>query len=239
MSNNKLNEIENTENTENIENIENTENTENTENIVKIEVLGDIEEELLEEEFIENNEDNNSKNNNVIENEDNDFEIMFKKTANKHKLEGTHALKRDTIILGKKEEEENDNLHETTDFFNNTFEIEKGTNFDYETHNNEDYIYKKELTQDIYDILDNQTDIKFLENRRKPNKLTFNKYYDMCISELSIKYTKSEIFVELSYYFTDKIFNMFKLLNKKNASGIIKELKDKGFLNDIQNINFI
>ena len=87
--------------------------------------------------------------------------------------------------------------------------------------------------------MDKKTDIDFLMNRRKPDKKKFNQYYELCLSELSLKYTKSEILVELSTYFTDNIFNMYKLLNKKNATGIIIELKEKGYLNDIGNINFI
>jgi len=167
-----------------------------------------------------------------------DFEIMFKSTANKHKQEGTHALNRDTIFMGKKEDE-NEEIASSTDFYENTYDIEKGSTYEYETHHNDDYNYKKNLTKDIYDILDDKTEIDFLINRRKPNKQTFNEYYEMCIDDLSLKYTKSEVFVELSYYFTDNIFNMFKLLNKKNASGIIMELKEKGYLTDIGNINFI
>ena len=204
------------------------ENLENENNIDDI-LGGD--EDILDEDILEGEDD--------IENTtQTDFEIMFKSTANKHKQEGTHALKRDTIFMGKKEDEEEDTAS-STDFYENTYDIEKGSTYEYETHFNEEYNYNKNLTKDIYDILDNKTDIDFLINRRKPNKQTFNNYYEMCVSDLSLKYTKSEIFVELSYYFTDNIFNMFKLLNKRNASGIILELKEKGYLTDIGNINFI
>ena len=127
----------------------------------------------------------------------------------------------------------------TTEFYENSYDIEKGSAYEHESHFNEDYKHKQELTKDVYDILDTETDIDFLANRRKPNKETFNEYYDMCVDNLSIKYTKIEIFVELSYYFTDNLFNMFKLLNEKNATGLIIELKDKNRLKDIGNINFI
>ena len=170
--------------------------------------------------------------------EETDFEIMFKNTANKHKQEGTHALKRDTIFMGKENDEE-EGLESSTDFFDNTYNIEQGSTYEYESHYNDDYNYKKNLIKDIYEILEEKTEIDFLANRRKPNKKTFNEYYDMCVEDLITKYNKSEIFVELSYYFTDSIFNMFKLLNKKNASGIILELREKGYLNSIGNINFI
>lgn len=164
-----------------------------------------------------------------------DFEIMFKNTANKHKQDGAHALKRDVILKGKKEESEEDQeMSSSTHFYNDSYKIE-----DYDSYHSEDAVYKKSLIKDIYNILNDDTDIDFLANRRKPNKKTFNNFYEMCLLKLDMNYTKSEIFVELSYYFTDNIFNMFKLLNKKNASGIIIELKDKGYLSDIGNINFI
>ena len=169
-----------------------------------------------------------------------EFEIMFKSSVNKHKQEGTHSLQRDTIFMGKKEEDqESQEMESTSDFYENTYDIEKGSTYEYETHFNEDYNHKKTLSKDIYDILDNKTEIDFLMNRRKPNKKMFNIYYEMCVEDLSLKYSLVEIFDELSYYFTDNIFNMFKLLNKKNASGIIMELIEKGYLKDIGNINFI
>lgn len=170
-----------------------------------------------------------------------DFDTMFKGTVNKHKLEGTHTLKRDTIFLGKEEkiEDEMDLMSAYMDIQNESYEIEKGTNYEYESRNFEEYYYGKQLVDDIYNILKENTNIDFLTNRRKPNKQTFNEYYSLCVSKLNTKYSKSEIFVELSYYFTDNIFNMFKLLNKKNATGIILELKEKGYLTDIGNINFI
>ena len=172
---------------------------------------------------------------------DTEFDIMFKGRANKHKLEGTHSLKRDTIFMGKLDEETTEDEFETStaDYDTDNYDIERGSSYEIETRHYEDYQYKKNLTKDIYDILDEKTEIDFVQNRRKPNKQTFNNYYKMCIDELGHKYTKSEIFVELSYYFTDNIFNMFKLLNKKHTTSIIIELKEKGYLTDIGNINFI
>ena len=61
----------------------------------------------------------------------------------------------------------------------------------------------------------------------------------MLLSEIGKTYTKSEIFVELAYYFTDNIFNMYKLLDKKYAIGIIEELKDKGYLSDLKSVIFM
>jgi len=202
------------------------------------------------EEFIENVDgedieidvdDVDDDNNDVDKkHKDTDFDIMFKGSVNKHKLEGTHALKRDTILMGKLDDENLENeMSSFSDFDADNYDIEKGSTYEYETRNYEDYYYRQQLTKDIHHILEEKTEINFTENRRKPNKQTFNNYYKMCIDDLDTKYTKSEIFVELSYYFTDNIFNMFKLLNKKNASGILFELKEKGYLKDISNINFI
>jgi hypothetical protein len=60
----------------------------------------------------------------------------------------------------------------------------------------------------------------------------------MLLDNIGKEYTKSEIFVELAYYFTDNMFNMFKLLDKEYATQIIIELKESGYLHNL-NINFI
>lgn len=202
--------------------------------------LNDLNEESKEESIVDDLNKEESNEETEIKTEEDDFDIFFKKTANKHKLEGTHRLKRDTIFLGKVDTEE-DPEEKTTSFEyeQNNFEIERGSEYDAESKSYENYFYVKELAEDIYKILDEKTSINFTQNRRKPNRQTFNGYYKMCITDLDTKYTKSEIFVELSYYFTDNIFNMFKLLDKRYATGIIMELKNKGYLKDIGNINFI
>ena len=64
-------------------------------------------EELEKEEDIStdlDDEENNYKDE-EISTDESDFDIFFKSSANKHKLEGTHRLKRDTIFLGKLENE--------------------------------------------------------------------------------------------------------------------------------------
>ena len=88
-------------------------------------------------------------------------------------------------------------------------------------------------------MLSEKTELDFSCNRRKPNRQAFNDYYKMLIDNIGKEYTKSEIFVELSYYFTDNIFNMFKLLDKEYATQIIIELKHAGYLDNLNNINFI
>lgn len=178
----------------------------------------------------------------IDDSEDSDFDKMFKGTANKHKLEGTHALKRDTIFKGKLDEQQEEALEYTTyfpDFDANNYTIERGSAHEMESRHYEDSYHKQCLVKDVYSLLCNRTDIDFVENRRKPNKEIFNSYYKMSLEELGTKYSKAEIFVEISYYFTDNIFNMFKILDKKYATGLLLELKKLGYLKDIGGINFI
>lgn len=166
------------------------------------------------------------------------FDLMYRFNTNKHKQEGKHRLKRDTIFKGKIEKppdkidgkEVYDSTNEYSDvvnFFNNQYD------------STDDYLDQNNLTKDVYEILKDKTDLDFKQNRRKPNKETFNEYYVLLLKDLGFRYTRSEIFVELSYYFTDNIFNMFKLLDKKAATIIIKELLQKGYLKNLEGINFL
>ena len=198
---------------------------------------GNLDDEIFDEldnEIIESESEPLDSTNNEDEDED-DFEVRFKSTQNKHKSEGKHSLNRDTIFNGKLEEKAEDDHYLTdVDYYDvNPAQIEQGTHFEFESKFNEDYVNLKELEKDVYDLLAENTDLNFTANRRKPNRQTFNSYYQMLLNELKYKYTKSEIFVTLSFYFTDNIFNMFKLLDKKHATIIIIELKNKGYLEDI------
>jgi len=173
---------------------------------------------------------------------DDDDIVYFKFNTTKHKMEGKHRLKRDTIFYGKlnEEEEESEYLHTSgSDFFNKDFPIEKGTQYEMESRHFDEVESQRNLKKKIYELLKNNTDLDFKANRRKPNKQAFNKYYEMIINEIGNQYTKSEIFVELSYYFTDHIFNMYKLLYPIHATNIIMELKEKGYLNELDNMKFI
>lgn len=181
-----------------------------------------------------------------VDDSESDLDIYFKFGTNNHKLEGKHSLKRDTILNGKANEllEPGDvELYKQggdMDYFTNSDNpLEKGTIFEDESRNNEELVNRRNLSQSIYNILKEKTDIDFNANRRKPNKLTFNSYYEMLLNDIGKTYTKSEIFVELAYYFTDNIFNMYKLLDKKYAIGIIEELKDKGYLSGLDSIIFM
>lgn len=173
---------------------------------------------------------------------DNDVDVMFKFNTNNHKQEGKHALARDTIFKGKiedaSEEYEYSNSQDSFNI-NDGLPIEAGTNYEFESKYHEEYISRLNLSRDVYDLLSEKTELDFSSNRRKPNRQAFNDYYKMLLDEIGKEYTKSEIFVELSYYFTDNIFNMFKLLDKEYATQIIVELKQSGYLSNLNNINFI
>ncbi len=174
---------------------------------------------------------------------DTEEDVMFKFNTNNHKLEGKHSLARDTIFKGKL-----DDNSEQSEYYIGTQEenysydglpIEVGSNYEFESKYHEEYVGRLNLSRDVYDLLNERTELDFSSNRRKPNKQAFNDYYKMLLDNIGKEYTKSEIFVELSYYFTDNIFNMFKLLDKEYATQIIVELKQSGYLNNLNNINFI
>jgi len=167
--------------------------------------------------------------------------VYFKFNTTTHRMEGKHSLKRDTIFNGKLNEENEEDMYSSNSeyFGNNGTPIKKGTLFNLESQNFHDMEEQRELKKRMYNLLKENTNIDFKSNRRKPNKQFFNEYYEMLLKELGNKYTKSEIFVELSYYFTDHIFNIYKLLYPIHATNIIKELKDKGYLNELNNMNFV
>ena len=167
------------------------------------------------------------------------LDALFKFNNNKHKREGKHALKRDIVFKGKLDKEEENGEADVNEYTNNNYDIEKGSIFEFESRKHEDYVIQKELSEDVFEILDKYTDLDFSSNRRRPNKQAFNGYYELLVKKLRYKYTNSEIFVELAFFFTDNIFNVFKLLDKEHATIIIKELKEKGYLKNLDNINFI
>lgn len=203
----------------------------------------EIENDLIIEEDTSDDEEPASNINNIDESES-DLDIYFKFGTNNHKLEGKHSLKRDTIFNGKlsdvpSEEYENYGQVGEIDFSFGDSPLERGTLFEEESRNSDDFMNRRNLARDVNTLLKEKTDIDFKSNRRKPNKIVFNTYYKMLLEEIGKTYTKCEIFTELSYYFTDNIFNMYKLLDKNYAMGIIGELRDKGYLNDITSINFM
>ena len=172
------------------------------------------------------------------------FDIIFQTQQNQHKIEGKHSLKRDVIFHGRldKQPEEGEEYITTSnsDFdYSAGYEMESDSGLDLETRGDDGVRIQKELEEAVYNVLVQQMGLDFSQNRRKPKKEDFNKYFQILIELLHDRFTLCEIFISLSYYFTDNIYNMFKILDKKWTGLIIRELKDKGYLKDLGNVNFI
>ena len=144
----------------------------------------------------------------------------------KHSIEGKHSLKYDSIFKGKKEDiSENDGFD--TMFFNEKFEVDKSSQYWFESIDNENYIKEKLVKEKVYEVLSTYTDINFFNNRRKPSKSDFNHYYFLLKTHLKKEnFTNIELFNELSVYFSDNLFNMFKLLDNKWKNMMINELQE-------------
>lgn len=146
----------------------------------------------------------------------------------KHKLQGKHSLKYDSIFKGKKDEKLDEESGDASSmYFNEKFELDKSSFFYTESYDNESYIRSKDVKEKVYNILLKNTSINFMSNRRKPSRVDFNEYYQLLKITLSEEgYTNIELFNELSVYFSDNLFNMFKLLDNKWRNMIIDELHD-------------
>ncbi len=79
----------------------------------------------------------------------------------------------------------------------------------------------------VYEVLAEHTDLNFLNNRRKPSRTDFNHFYYLLKTNLQEEnFTNVEIFNELAVYFSDNLFNMFKLLDNRWRNLIISELQE-------------
>jgi hypothetical protein len=146
----------------------------------------------------------------------------------KHKIEGKHSLKYDSIFKGKKEEPvDEDSLDGFSHYFKETIEVDKSSAYHTESMDNESYIRAKLVKERVYDVLKENTTINFLNNRRKPSRNDFNQYYSLLRMNLKDEsFTNVELFNELAVYFSDNLFNMFKLLDNSWRNLIINELQD-------------
>jgi hypothetical protein len=186
----------------------------------------------IKDEFIEEDEDDEDDSIDIVKDEP-DSDIVL----SKHTIEGKHSLKYDSIFKGKKEEN-NENEDFDTMFFNERFEVDKASNYWFESIDNENYTKEKRVKEKVYEVLSSHTDINFLSNRRKPSRVDFNQYYYLLKTHLKKEnFTNIELFNELSVYFSDNLFNMFKLLDNKWRNMIIIELQDhigkKNYQNDV------
>ena len=155
---------------------------------------------------------------------DNTDEIIL----SKHKIEGKHSLKYDSIFKGKKEDPvDEESLDGFAAYYKETIEVDKSSNYHTESIDNESYIRAKLVKERVYDILQDHTSINFLNNRRKPSRIDFNQYYSLLKENLKDEsFTNIELFNELAVYFSDNLFNMFKLLDNNWRNLIINELQD-------------
>jgi hypothetical protein len=157
--------------------------------------------------------------------EEDDKDIVL----SKHKIEGKHSLKYDSIFKGKKEDplNEEDDTEMFSGYFKETIEVDKSSQYHHESIDNEVYIRAKRVKERVYEVLKDKTQLNFLNNRRKPSRIDFNNYYELLKNNLKEdSFTNTEIFNELSVYFSDNLFNMFKLLDNKWRNLIIDELQD-------------
>lgn len=146
----------------------------------------------------------------------------------KHKIEGKHSLKYDSIFKGKKEDPlSEEGMDGFSAYYKETIEVDKSSIYHHESIDNELYIRTKLVKEKVYEVLKNHTSINFLNNRRKPSRIDFNTYYELLRSNLQEEsFSNIEIFNELAVYFSDNLFNMFKLLDNKWRNLIINELQD-------------
>lgn len=158
------------------------------------------------------------------------------------KLIGKHSLAHDSIFKGKKinHDEEYDESEYIIKNAGGSLDINEDMLDFEESRDSIQYYRETRLKVEIKKVLEEFTDINFLANRRKPSKSDFNAYFALLIKELvKFGYTRTEIFIELSGYFSDNIWNMFLLLENKYSNIIIAELKEKNGFSDMDKINFI
>lgn len=220
--------------------IEISEDTETTEDILKEDDAQESDSPIEIEDDDENHDD-------VIEIDEEDLNLDEPEEQNdvvlsKHTLQGKHSLKYDSIFKGKKEDPLNEESSDLTTGFNENFEVDKSSHYWFESIDNENYVREKRIKEKVYEVLSSHTDINFLNNRRKPSRVDFNQYYYLLKTNLQQEsFTNVELFNELAVYFSDNLFNMFKLLDNKWRNMIITELQDhigkQAYSNEIRNRN--
>lgn len=176
----------------------------------------------------------------LIEIDEDDLELLDKEETketdseedgivlSKHKMEGKHSLKYDSIFKGKKETPlDEDDMDGFSMYHKDTIEVDKSSNYYFESIDNENYIRTKLVKERVYATLSEHTGLNFMNNRRKPSRSDFNHYYGLLKVHLeSESFTNVELFNELAVYFSDNLFNMFKLLDNKWRNLIINELQE-------------
>ena len=180
----------------------------------ELDILIEIDEDDLD--FLEKEE--------VKKEDDTENEIVL----SKHKLEGKNSLKYDYIFKGKKEDPlDEDDMDGFALYHKESIEVDKSSNYYFESIDNESYVRTKLVKEKVYSVLSENTGLNFLNNRRKPSRVDFNEYFNLLKKHLDAEsFTNIELFNELAVYFSDNLFNMFKLLDNKWRNQIINELQE-------------
>ena len=157
---------------------------------------------------------------------DNENEQSEEKIS-KHKIKDKHKLQYDSIFKGKKTTEE-----EADTFFgiprHESFEFDSSSNYYSEHKAPEDTARIKELDLELYDIIVDDLKLDIRCSRRKPSKEKFNEYMEYILNKMDmLKYSHSEVFTQFSFYFSDNVVNMYKLLNSKIGGRIAKEIEPR------------
>ena len=184
------------------------------ENFEELEDNSDFEEEVSEDE----SESSNVVGESLIADDSDDIDIIIEISEeepeveestvdpqdevvlSKHKVQGKHSLKYDSIFKGKKDEKLDEEAGDQANmYFNEKFEVDKSSFFYVESYDNELYIRQKNVKEKVYNVLLAHTGINFLNNRRKPSKSDFNQYYHLLKVNLEDdSFTNIELFNELS-----------------------------------------
>jgi len=188
-------------------------------------IILEVDDEIIEEEFIDDDEIQDEDKSEVeqVSSESDTNDAVF----SKHSIHKKHSLNYDSIFKGRKEDPLTEDHYENIGSFNETFEVDKSSIYWHESVDNENYIKEKRIKERVYEVLAEKTDLNFMNNRRKPSRSDFNHYYFLLKSNLKDdNFTNVELFNELAVYFSDNLFNMFKLLDNKWRNMIIAELQD-------------
>lgn len=160
----------------------------------------------------------------------------------KPKLMGKHSLAHDNIFKGKKTDSSKEPQEEyiIKNVSGSSFELGEDTMYYAQTRNSHEGQRSLKLQQDIFNCLKNNTDLKFTGSRRKPSQYDLNNYYKILLNDLSENgYSYTEIFTELSQYFSDNIWSIFLILQNNYKDRIISELVEKYGSQGLDQANFL
>ncbi len=179
--------------------------------------------------------------------ESNNKETEDQNEESKHKIKGKHSLEYDSIFKGKKKKYDEDDVYLEYEEFDpdyhvprqESFNFDVGSSYYQENMKSSESHRLRQLREDIYEIIVSKTNINIKSSRRKPGRVDFNNYLTVLIDNLDTnKYSYTEVFTEFSFYFSDNLVNMFKLLDEKWGGKISKELEDKANL-DLDDLDFM